>query len=182
MRSARVSIIAAAAMAAAVMAVAACGRDRGDVRINGVHTNAQFVARDSTRPLGAGDARIVSTDSAVEVAVIGDSIVGGFGPTTRAKIQRETDTAAVQGTGFSASLEKMIKSKVAGAMDHEIELPVSDISDVKYESGTLRFYDRTGKPMHVFEPSKRDAAENRKLFTPADAQAFIGAFRARKKR
>lgn len=170
----------AAAVAAAVamtLAVAACGRGH-DVKVNGAEIkDAQFVKRDSTRPLGPGDIRISSQDSAVEVALVGNSVVAGLGARVRQDIHKSLDTADVSGNQFSASIEKMVKSTVAGALDHEIEFPVSQISDVQQEDGRLVFYDAHGKRMNMFQ-GKHDRDST--VFRPEDAQAFIAAFKARK--
>src|SRR4051812_15808422 len=94
-------IVCAALCTAATLSVAACHGDSDNhkVTVNGVSTSAgadaKFVARDSTRALSEGDVRVFSTDSSVEVAVIGDSIVGGLGPATRKKVADATDTAKV---------------------------------------------------------------------------------------
>src|SRR5581483_9331140 len=99
--------------AASTVAIAAW-RGGHDVKINGAKVeDAQFVKRDSTRPLGPGDIRIASQDSAMEIALIGDSLVAGLGSRVREKVHNDLDTSQVSGSGFSASIEKMVKSTVA---------------------------------------------------------------------
>lgn len=167
-----------AALVAASSFSAACGDH--DVQVNGAKIeHASFAKRDTTQLLGPGDIRIATTDSALEVALIGDSLVAGLGAATRAKVRKATDTAAVTGTGLGASFEKMIKSTVAGALDHELQFPLSDVSNVEYEDGRLVFFDKTGKRMNIM--SKGDNNKESR-FSDADAQNFIAAFKAKKTR
>jgi hypothetical protein len=164
-----------AALVAASSFAAACGDH--DVQIN--HTkieHASFAKRDSSRALGPGDIRIATTDSAVEIALIGDSLVAGLGTATRNKIRTATDTNAVNGSGIGASFEKMIKSTVANALDHELQIPVSEISRVEYEDGFLVFYDKSGNRMKLLNS---DHGEHKSHFSESDAKDFIAAFKSK---
>jgi hypothetical protein len=168
----------AAALVAASLFIGAC-RDH-DVQINGGKVqHASFARRDATRALGPNDIRVATTDSMLEVALIGDSVIAGLGPAAREKIKAATDTSAIAGTGFGASIERMVKSTVAGVLDHELEVPISEITDVQYENGMLVFYDRRGKRMQINNKGKGGEPSR---FTESDAQAFIAAFRAKSHR
>lgn len=178
---------AAVALVAAAIVLVACGGSDKNIQIKSGSasidaSNASLPKRDTTRQLGPDDIRIASTDSAIEIALIGDSLVGGFGARTRDKIKEATDTSKVRGTGFGASIEKMVKSTVAGALDREVQLPLSEISDVKYEDGLLVFYDKSGKRTHFFEhDGDKDASHSKSSrFSEADAASFISAFKAKK--
>ncbi|HEY4138122.1 MAG TPA: hypothetical protein VGN65_06710 [Casimicrobiaceae bacterium] len=169
---------AVAAIAAAPMLVAACGGGH-DVQVNGARLHdAGLVRRDSTRVLGPGDIRISSQDSSYEVAIVGDSMVAGFGARMRTKLHTDLDTSQVAGTGIGASIEKMVKGTVANALDHELELPLSEISDVQAQDGRLIFFDKNGKRMNMFKSDKGD--NDSKAFREADADAFVAAFKSRK--
>lgn len=177
MPNSRRSIVVAALVAASLFS-AAC-RDH-DVQIDGGKVeHASFAKRDSSRAMGPGDIRVATTDSMLEVALIGDSVIAGLGAAARDKIKAATDTGAIAGTGFSASIERMVKSTVAGVLDHELEVPISEITDVRYENGMLVFYDRNGKRMQINNRSKNG---ERSRFAESDAQAFIAAFRAKSHR
>ena len=168
--------LAAALVAASLMSVACDGKH--DIKVNGAHIDdATFAKRDSTKALGPGDLRIATTDSAIEVALIGDSLVAGFGAMARDKIKEATDTSKVSGDGFGASIEKMVKSSVAGALDHEIHVPLTDVSDIQYEDGLLVLYDKQGKKMHFFE--RDHGKEKPSRFAEDDAKDFIALFKAK---
>ena len=70
----------------------------------------------------------------------------------------------------------MIKSTVAGALDHELQVPLSDISRIEYEDGGLVFYGKNGKRMSILN-SNRDGRRSR--FDESAARGFIAAFKAK---
>ena len=163
--------VAAALLGAAAITLTACGRDERKV-------SPHLVSRDTVaRQLAPGDVRILSADSSIELAVIGDSVVGGFGKKVLDQIKEKTDTNAVSGSGFGASIEKMVKATVAGALDHEIHMPLSEISDVKEEDGLLVFYGKDGKRMNFFTRDHEKAKPSR--FSDDDARDFIALFKAK---
>jgi hypothetical protein len=163
-----------AALAASLLVVSCDRSSRTD------SPSVSLASRDSTRTLGPGDVRIMNVDSAVEIAVIGDSIVAGLGPRTLEEIRRGTDTSAVTGSGFGADIEKFVKRTVAGALNHEITFAIADVSDVRYEDGTLRFYKNDGSRMKMFESTKISNKPVSETFSEYEAERFITAFRARK--
>ena len=170
-------------VAGAIALVLTACKDTHTVRVNANKAvtidakSATLSRRDSTRELGLGDLRIATTDSAIELALVGDSLVAGFGASTREKIRKATDTSSVSGSGLGASIERIVKSSVAGALDHEMHIPLSEISDVRYEDGLLVFYDRNGKRTHYFERDRGDAHDSR--FSENDANAFITVFKSK---
>ena len=177
-----IGVALAAPLLAAPLFVAACG-DSTKVRVSSNKrdgSNATFAVRDSNRTLGPGDVRIMNVDSSFELAVIGDSIVTGFGPKTLAEIKKGTDTANVTGDGFGASIEKFVKNTVAGALNREIKYSVTDVQDVRFENGKLEFYWKDGSRMKLFENAKQSDKPMSSTFSEADAQRFVAAFHARK--
>jgi hypothetical protein len=158
------------------LVLGACRSDRSDVHVE----NAGFVNRDSSRVLGPGDMRIVSVDSAVELSLVGDTIMTGLAAKALAKVKAETDTGAVTGSGFSSKLEKMIKSSVQSALEKQLTFPVSSVGDIRFDDGKLQLLDNSGKRMASFGGSGSDSTSRGGKFAPGDAQAFVAAFRARK--
>jgi hypothetical protein len=161
------------------LVVVACHGDRHN-RGNGGGDDVSFAVRDTTQRLGPGDVRISSIDTSFEVALIGDTVRTGFGKRILDEIGRKTDTAAVEGKGMAASIEKFVKSTVAGAMNHELLFPVSSISDIRVDDrGRLEFIGTNGSKLHILESSRHNDKVN-STFRPEDAQRFIDAFHARK--
>jgi hypothetical protein len=165
---------------AAPLLLSACHdrSSRSDVQVR----NAGFANRDTARVLGPGDIRIVSLDSSIELTLAGDTVMTGLAAKALAKVKAETDTGAVAGTGFSAKLEKMIKSSVQSALSKQLTSPVASVSDVRFDGATLQLLDASGRRMASFGGTGTDSTSHGGKFAPADAQAFIAAFRARKTR
>ncbi|CAN5290493.1 hypothetical protein BH09GEM1_BH09GEM1_02930 [soil metagenome] len=133
----------------------------------------------TARPLGAGDVRITSTDDGVDLAMIGDTISGGLSSLALAKVRRETDTNAVAGTGFGASIEKMVKGSVQSALRTRISVPLGSVKDVHYDGQRLVF-EWNGKAPTNFGDAKVNNKDVMASFSPGDAQRFVDAVRARK--
>ena len=125
-----------------------------------------------------GDVRITATDNSVDLALIGDSISSGLSQSTLAKVKHDTDTGSVSGSGFGASIEKLVKSKVQSAIGTRVSFPLSAIDSATYEGGAIRFYSQ-GKTSKMFNTAKVNNRPLLESFTPADAQRFVDAVRAR---
>ena len=163
---------------AALLVIAAC--DRTKRSSSSREPDATLSTRDSNRVLGPGDVRVMNTDSSVEIAVIGDSIVTGFGPRVRAEIEQSTDSGSVSGSGFGASIEKMVKGAVASALNHEIKYSIADVQDVRLEDGKLQFYGKGGSRLKILESNHSNNRPISETFVASEAERFIAAFHARK--
>ena len=130
--------------------------------------------------LAAGDVRIVSTNGGVDLALIGDSISTGLSPTALAKVHQETDTSKVTGTGFSASIEKMVKGTVQGAIGTRVSFPVAAVREARYEGDRIVF-EWSGEPRKLFDNTKVDGKPLLASFAPDDARRFVDAVNARVK-
>jgi hypothetical protein len=93
-------------------------------------------------------------------------------------VRQETDTAKVSGSGFSASLEKMVKGTVASAVGTRVSFPVSALRDVRYADGAIVF-EWTGKRPTMFDNTKVNNKKLLESFPPDDAQRFVTAVKAR---
>ena len=160
-------------------ASAACRHQDADdtVRMNMSRPPATVA---SDVPLAAGDIRITSADGNVDLALIADSISGGLSQSALAKVRRETDTNAVQGSDFGASIEKMVKGTVQSALRTRVSFPLSAVREVRYDGKRLVF-DWTGKAQPGFGHVNVDHKDVLESFTPDDAQRFVIAVRARQR-
>lgn len=131
-------------------------------------------------PLAAGDMRITSADGGVDLALVGDSISGGLSHSALAKVRRETDTNAVHGNDFGASIEKMVKGTVQTALATRVTFPLSAVREVRYDGKRLIF-DWAGKAQPGFGHVNVDNKDVLESFTPEDAQRFVIAVRARQR-
>ena len=94
-----------------LVASSACRHQDADNKVP-MHMSRPSATSSADVPLAAGDIRITSADGGVDLALIGDSISGGLSQTALAKVRRETDTNAVHGNDFGASIEKLVKGTV----------------------------------------------------------------------
>jgi hypothetical protein len=169
-----------AAIVLASLAACSRGRDDADAREDArvvAQVRPASAAPDSLR---AGDVRIVTPDSGIDLALLGDTVSTGLSPHALAKVRAETDTSRVTGTGLAASFEKMVKGRVAGAIGTRVAFPLSAVRDVRYEAGAIRF-DWVGKPATVFDNAKVNGRPLLESFRPEDARRFVDAARARKR-
>ena len=162
----------------AVIALTACGHrdDEPKVPVNISRPSAAV----AETPMGPGDVRITSADSGVDLALIGDSISGGLSAFALAKVRRETDTNAVDGSGIGASIEKMVKGTVQSALGTRISVPVASVKDVRYDGQRLVF-EWNGKAPEHFGTAKVNNKDVMASFSPEDAQRFVVAVRARQR-
>jgi hypothetical protein len=162
----------------ALVALASCRHDdeAAKVPVNLSHPSTAV----AEVPMGSGDIRITSADSAVDLALIGDSISGGLSAYALAKVRHETDTNAVTGSGFGASIEKMVKGTVQSALGTRISVPVASVKDVRYDGQRLVF-EWNGKPPEHFGNAKVNNKDVMASFSADDAQRFVVAVRARQR-
>lgn len=128
--------------------------------------------------LRAGDIRIVTTNNGIDLALIGDSISTGLSPAALRKVREETDTSKVSGTGFGASIEKMVKDKVQGAIGTRVSFPVSAVREARYDGQKIVF-EWNGEPRKIFDNTKIDGKPLLASFSPEDARRFVDAVNAR---
>ena len=166
----------------ALLATVACGRGHDEPATPPAEV---YVARNAgmangTVALSEGDIRITSVDGGVDLALIGDSISGGLSAQTLEKARRETDTAAVKGSGFGADIDKMVKGTVQSALTTRVAFPLSAIKDVRYDGQRIVFdWNGTPRLSGKMNVNNKDVLES---FSPADAHRFVDAVHARKAR
>lgn len=140
--------------------------------------NAGGLTRASDPPLGPGDVRIASTDGALVLALVGDTVRMRLGDRATARIRRAVDTSRAPTSGFGGFVASTVRAAVGGAMSEvarfAVLLPVRDIQELRYENGTL----------HVGTANSRlgrKGVSGDARFAPGDAERFIAAVRARQR-
>jgi hypothetical protein len=173
-------------MSAALALTAACSRsseaDRADPPTERTEvTISRGSSRNGADTLRAGDVRITTVDGSIDLALLGDSISSGLSQGSLDKVRTETDTAAVDGTGLAANLERMVKGTVQSAVGTRISVPISAIRDVRYENGAI-VIDWVGERRTIFDNTKINGKRLLESFRPDDARRFVDAVKARKVR
>lgn len=157
---------------ATVAALGACRHRDADTR---------FSDRDTTpaEKLGPNDMMMTTTDSTMQMGVIGDHITMRLAPKALDSIRVATDTNKVEGSGFAASLEKTIKRSVATALQKQVEIPLADVRDVRYENGRIVF-DWANKPAMAPDNTKTNGRDLLSSFSAQDSERFVAAVKAHK--
>jgi hypothetical protein len=129
--------------------------------------------------LGAGDLRILNSDSTVELVLAGNRIWAGLSPEMVAKVRHDLDTSQTSDSGLGGSIAKIVKQSVAGAIDTHAVYRVADVRDVRYDSGQIVFDWKSGGHQTIFQNTRVNGERADKGFRREDAQRFIDAFHAR---
>ncbi len=143
--------------------------------------DTRFPDRDTTpaEKLGPNDMVITTTDSVMQMGVIGDHIVMRLAPKALDSVRVATDTSKVEGSGFAASLEKTIKRGVAAALQKQVDIPVADVRDVRYDNGRIVF-DWINKPAAAPDNTKSNGRDLLASFSAQDSERFVAAVKAHK--
>jgi hypothetical protein len=170
-------IVGGVAMAAIACSSKPADRARDEAPDGGVTISKSSVPM-SDDSLKAGDIRIVTINNGIDLALIGDSISTGLSPAALRKVREETDTSRVSGTGFGASIEKMVKDKVQGAIGTRVSFPVSAVREAHYDGEKIVFV-WNGEPRKIFDNTKIDGKPLLASFSPEDSRRFVDAVNAR---
>jgi hypothetical protein len=153
----------------ALLALAACGNQDSKVAVE-FGSNRREAA-----PLDEGDVKVTSTDGALVLAVIGDSVVMQLSDSLRESVRAEVGKSADDAGALGATIAKAVGSAVGTAMGVTVRVPAEAVNDLRYENGELRF---DVKGSHVNMTSSGKHSGNGGKFSERDAQAFIDAVRA----
>lgn len=178
----------------APMAVACGGGDKDTgksqrVEINIGNNNQIRVAggaNDSTA-LADADVRITSTDGAITLAVLHDSVVMQLSDSLRTKVKQEMDSSMRSSNkdgGVGAAIANVVGSAVSAAvnsaMSFTVHAPASSVTDLKYENGRLHFKVK-GDNVKISASGEGNGKDGA-LFAEADARRFIEAVEKAKAR
>ena len=155
----------------ALALLAACKRDHSDVKVSFNPARADSVAAE---PLGPGDVRITSTDGAFVLALVGDSVRMQLSDSLRRSVRHDIDTSAKD--GFAGLITRSVSGIVGNAMGFVVRIPVSEIDDIRFEDGHIRF--GTHGKSHVSMSGSNDR-DGKAEFSRADGERFVAAVKAR---
>jgi hypothetical protein len=182
MRIARVIMVAGAS----VVAIGCGGSDKTEQPSSGMESrsgeNGVRVATGANDSLNLADAdvRITSTDGAITLAVLRDSVVMQLSDSVRAKVKQEMDSSmrsAGGDGGVGAAIANVVGSAVSAAvntaMGIAVHAPASAVTDLRYENGRLHFKVK-GDNINISSSGKGNDKDGA-MFAEADARRFIEA-------
>ena len=138
---------------------------------------------DSTALEGA-EVRITSTDGAITLAVLRDTVVMQLSDSLRQGVAQQVDSAtSPRDDGVGGMIANMVgsavKAAVSTAMGVALRAPASQVTDLRYENGHLTFKVEGGS---VKFSAKGKSDGSGAPFAPEDAQRFMEAVQAAKAR
>lgn len=153
----------------AALALTACGGD-----------SKPDVSSAEPLVLEEGDVRITSRDNAIDLVLLGDQVIVGLSDSVLNVVALETDTSDLQSdNGFSANVERFVKSKVQGALNTRMSYPVAHLRGVRYEDGLIEFDYKSGEKFDMLESADIDGKPLLGSFSEADSRRFVDAVQAR---
>lgn len=131
--------------------------------------------------LGPKDVRITSTDGALVLSLIGDTVRMQLSDSLRnsvsAEVTKDVDASGDK-SGIGGLIAKSVSKAVSGAMGFTVRVPATDVQNLRYEDGHIRFELRNrDSQVNLSSDSNRNAT-----FLEADARRFIDAVKKRAER
>ena len=171
---------------ASVLAIGCGSGDKAEPSSSSVETNSKEngvrVATGANDSLNLADAdvRINSTDGAITLAVLRDSVVMQLSDSVRAKVKQEMDSSMRSATsdgGVGAAIANVVGSAVSAAVNSAMSIavhaPASAVTDLRYENGRLHFKVK-GDNINISSSGKGNDKDGA-MFAEADARRFIEA-------
>ena len=166
-------LLAAATVAGLALVSLSCLGDRSD-------DFARMPSDTIPLVLGAGDLLITTTDSSMQLGLVGDTVLMQFGDKIRRQLRSELDTAHLEtGNRLGAAIERAVKRRVGSMLGRRLVRPLLEIDSVWLDGNhiTFGYRDRRGFNFDSFKNDHRSTLES---FSPEDARRFVDAVRARK--
>ena len=127
--------------------------------------------------LSAGDVRIVSTDNVLVLSLIGDTVRMQLSDSLRNSVGAEIANSGDTG-GLVGMINKTVSRAVTGAMGFMVRVPASEVENLRYEDGHIRFEVRNNDTKVKMKNNNSDNA----VFAESDARRFIDAVKKRAER
>jgi hypothetical protein len=126
--------------------------------------------------MGPDDVKITSSDGALMLSVIGDTVRMQLSDSLRKSVADKVDSGAASKGGIGGMIAKSVNSVVQSAMGFVVRVPATEVKNLRYEDGHLRFdtEDERNNKVHV-SGNEHDNAR----FNEADAKRFIAAVEKR---
>jgi hypothetical protein len=130
-------------------------------------------------PEAEGDVKITSTDGALVLAVIGDSVVIQLSDSLRNSVADSVKAKTNEGGAIAALIGDAVGAAVKTAMGFKARVPAHTVENLRFEDGQLRFNVK-GSTVNVRGTGSNSETTGR--FTESDANRFIEAVKAAQQR
>jgi hypothetical protein len=174
--SMRLSRLAAAGILPLLLAACSFGGARDAI---------SFETDDTARAvtLGEGDVAVTSTDGAVQLMLVGDTVRMQLSDSLRASVKAGVDSSLDADAGaIGGAIGGAVGKLVGGAMGFVVRLPVHEVENVRYEEGQIRFESHGTSKFTMGGPGNEDGdGKNGAKFSPEDGERFVEAVKARQR-
>ena len=160
--------------ATALLLATACSNDKEKADIN-VTMGGDSA---SAMVLADGDVKITSTDGAIVLAVIGDTMRMQLSDSLRNSVNAEISAKTGDKDGLAATITRSVGSVVNSALGFSLRVHVDDVENLRYENGTLQWRTRGGN-MNMSSKGDASGRGDNARFTEEDAQKLIAAVESR---
>jgi hypothetical protein len=151
---------------ATIMCFAACGL--GGDKQSGQAAVGFSADSAAAMVLAPGDVKITSTDGAVVLAVLGDSVRMQLSDSLRGSVKQELDSSG-KDSKLASMILKSVGTVVNSALGFVVRVHVNDVNNLRYEDGSIRF-DVKGSKINV-TTNKQSGSDAK--FSAEDAKKFI---------
>lgn len=155
-----------------LVGLAACGGSDNNVDV-------QFSSKtEEVAEANAGDVKITSTDGALVLAVISDSVVIQLSDSLRQSVADSVKRETKDAGGVGAIISNAVTAAVSTAMGFKVRVPARNVENLRYENGELHFDVKGGMVNLNTSNEKNSSNANGGRFAEADARRFIDAVKA----
>jgi hypothetical protein len=170
-------------MVAGALVLAACGGDEQSEKKSDEKVAVQFSP--DTKEVAAendGDVKIRSTDGALVLAVVGDSVVIQLSDSLRQSVADSIKKGTGDKGGVGAIIGNAVSAAVNTAMGFKVRVPAKDVENLRYENGELHFEVHDGavniNSGETNSGKTNGGKTNGGKFSEEDARRFIDAVKA----
>ena len=166
--------VALACLACAPLAACSFGGDTGDA------VKVSFSADSAARAvsLGPGEVSVTSTDTAITLTLVGDTVRFQLADAVRRSARAQVDSGLGKEAGaFGRAIAGSVSKIVEASTGFVVRIPVQQMRDVRYTDGMIRF-ETTGDGKFSMG-GEGDRAGGKGQFTPEDGERFVAAVKAR---
>jgi hypothetical protein len=123
---------------------------------------------------------IVSLDTVLRLAVVGDSVVMALSEDFRQSVTAKIETGAGDRSGLGKVIASAVGAAVSQAVGITVTVPATSVRDLRYENGELRFDVDGGTQVNFTSKDSSGAPQQGSggRFSEADALEFMDAVRA----
>ena len=157
-----------------LLTVAACAPEPSEVAPDTDRRETAGVAADDEAPPGKEQIVITTRDGDADLGLTDEVLYFRLSDKARARVESDMATETDDLDGVAGSIVRSVTGAVADALGFAVQIPVEDITSVRYEDDRLQI-ETTSDNSFTFGQDDNENAPDRQ-FDPDDARRFAAAF------